>query len=548
MAASARCADWTPDPSLDKPADRVRLYEIGRHYCDTNFDPSVGLVLRDVRHSAPHLIRESAYYAHGLLMTKDPADREKAIKILRLVLSKQDLRKDQFTYGSYLPYYEDDWKTVVNPDANYAQFIGLSIASAIDIDNKQNHVLPPDLRKDLENSFRLAVESTIRRDVAPDYTNISMLSAAVGAAGDKLLNIPGAKDFAMSKLTWILARADRGMCFTEYLSPTYYATGLGSAYTIKEYASSPDIDSAADRIIGAYWKDIAASYHAPTFQLGGPHSRSYGENMLEYAAALKYMLVFALDGKYPISSQETAHSWDCAGLMDMATMKFSVRPEFKQAPVPWREVPIANRNGMVIRQYREGDLMMGSMSEQSVWQQQRNMVAYWPSNNPQWHVAYCQDFSPTTLGNGYAHFHSTQVKGAVLAALTGKLPSPPKGGLMLEFNGEATEGGTAAGLNGEPHGSCKVSDGDVTAYIYPVTANAEGAMAFRKDEKRAYVERMWNSADHFGNFGVLSYLVVFKTKSQQPPVVKNISLTSSGNAMTAGAEVDGAPMSITFSN
>ncbi len=39
-----------------------------------------------------------------------------------------------------------------------------------------------------------------------------------------------------------------------------------------------------------------------------------------------------------------------------------------------------------------------------------------------------------TFGNGYAHFFSTQVKRAVLVALTGKMPNPPAGGISLVFN------------------------------------------------------------------------------------------------------------------
>ncbi len=102
-------------------------------------------------------------------------------------------------------------------------------------------------------------------------------------------------------------------------------------------------------------------------QLAGPNSRSYGENMLEYAAVLKYFLMFALDGKYPLSDVETDHSWDCAGLMGMAAAPIEVRPEFQAPTVPWREVAVMFRPGMTVRQYREGDLIVGSISMQSIW-------------------------------------------------------------------------------------------------------------------------------------------------------------------------------------
>ncbi|MCE0498243.1 MAG: hypothetical protein LV481_09900 [Methylacidiphilales bacterium] len=531
---------------MNLQTQRLQLYKIGRDYCDSHFDAKVGLILRDMRHQQPHMVSQSVAYASGLLMTKDPADRAKAESILRLVLTKQDLRKDSPTYGSFLPNYEDDWATVVNPDPNFGQFVGVGLAGVLDQDNKQGHLLSPDLRKQIEEAFRHTVDFTIRRDVAPDYINISIMSAAVGAAGDKLLNYPGARDFAMSKLEWILARAQPGFTFTEYLAPTYYGTDLGAAYAVKQSAASPDIASAANRLIDAFWKDIAGSYHAPTMQLGGPNSRSYGENMLEYAAGLKYFLVFALNGKYPLSDVETAQSWDCAGLMGMANAQIEPRPEFQEPTVPWREIAVMNRPGMTARQYREGDLIVGSISTQSVWQQQRNVVAYWPvtkatPDKPIPVVGFCMDESSMTLPNGYAHFFSTQSKGAVLVALTGKMPNPSTGGLQLVFNGEA-EG---AEMAGGPPGSCEVHDGDYTVDVYPVTQGA-GAMAFRKDDtkNRGYVERMWDSADHVGNLGVLSYLVVFRIPGENAPDVKNIAFTPGDKTLNLTAEVNGTPLSL----
>jgi hypothetical protein len=222
LPAARQSATWKPDPSLGSSVQHSRLYTIGRRYGDDHFDENIGLIRRDPKKPRAHLIRESAYYAYGLLLTGDPEDRKRAERVIHLVLSKQDLRDDQPTRGAFLPYYEDEWSTVIDPDPNYCQFVGLTVGQILDLDRRQHTILPEDLRKQLEASFRMAVEATIRRDVDPGYTNIALLSAAVGAVGDRLLDIPGARDFAMSKLMWILARAQPGTSFTEYLSPTYY--------------------------------------------------------------------------------------------------------------------------------------------------------------------------------------------------------------------------------------------------------------------------------------------------------------------------------------
>ena len=538
LVASATAADWKPDPSLNLQAVRLHLYQIGRAYCESHLNN--GMVLRDMNHTGyGHLVAHTAMFAEGLLMTRDPADRARAEAMLRLVLAKQDVRKDSPTYGSFPPTFEEDLATMVKPDPNFCQFTALALANVIQDDNDQNHVLSPDLRKDLETALGLAVGFTIREDVSPDYINISMISAAVGAAGAKLLNYPGANDFAMSKAGWILARAQPGTAFTEYLAPTYFGVDLESAYAIKRYASTPAVADAGDRLISAFWKDIAASYHAPTFQLAGPNARSYGDNMLEYAAGLKYWLALALDGKYPLNDTETDHAWDLAGLMGMAEIPFDPRPEFQEPTVPWREMPVMNRPGMILSQYREGDIIVGSVNQQSVWQQQRNVVSYFPVAQPAGTVGFCMDQSSMSFGNGYAHFYSTQVKRAVLVAYTGKMPTPAAGGLRLVFN-EAAEGG-AAGEGAA--GSCEVHDGDYLIDIYSLT-QGDGTLAFRKDEKRAYVERPWTAADHLGGDGVLAYLIYFRMPGEAAPAVKGITFAPGDQVLDLAAEVNDAPLAL----
>ena len=542
--AVGRPATWKPDPGLGDPSQHTRLYDIGRRYGDEHFDETRGLVEKDPGRHRNYMLRESAYYAYGLLLTGDPEDRKRAEKIISLILTKQDLKKDRVTYGSFPSMYEDQWETMVNPDLNYGQFVGMTLGQIIDVDNHQNHVLSAELRKQLEASFRLAFEATIKRDVDPGYTNISFLSAAVGAAGEKLLGIPGGSDFAMSKLSWFLTRAQPGTTLREYLAPTYYGGDLTAAYLVKVYASSPELEKAADRTISALWTDIAASYHVPTLQLAGPHSRAYGENMLAYTAGLKYCLYLALDGKYPIADVEKDHNWDLGGLAVLAGLPVTVRPEFKTAPIPWRTVNVAGGNGMALRQYRKGDFILGSINLQSLWQQQRSVVAYWPITTPSWNVGFCIDMSAQTFGNGYARFASVQEKGAVLAAVTGKLPVPQKGGLRFGFN----EGAQAKELAGGPAGSWVIQDGGITTYIYPVTLAGAGMTSQVDPEKNyVYVERTWSSADPAGKSNVLSYLLVFQLPGEPVPIVKEISMKVGRDDTTLSAVVNGTPLSLRVS-
>ena len=549
LLCSARgySATWKPDPSLSNPSQHVRLYDVGRRYGDEHFDEAFGLTTgnRNPQKSSTHMMRESTYYAYALLLTGGLEDRKRAERIIGLVLSRQDIRSTQPTYGYFPPYFEDDWTGTAAIDANYTQFVGSGIGYILDLDRKQGNVLPQDLRLQMEKAFRLVVLATMRRDVDPAYTNIALLSAAVGAAGDKLLGIPGARDFALSKLHWILARAQPGTTLAEYLSPTYYGVDLQAAYEIRNFAASPEVTDAANRLIDFLWTDIAASYHAPTFQLAGPHSRSYGLDMTKYAAGLKYFLFLALNGKYPLLDVETDHDWDSGVLPIIADLPVEVRPEFRQTPLPWREVTVGflrDNSPRQLRQYRAGNFVLGSMNDQSMWQQQRNLVAYWPGATPDSSMRFFQDMSPTTFDNGYAHWSSVQSKGAVLAAITGKDPMPAKGGLLLGFSLEAK----TKNLVGGPPGSLTIEDAGVTAYIYSVT-QANGTLSVRKADEATYLERPWASSDTVSKFHVLSYLVVFQLPGEATPDVKNISFSIADGKAKIAAVVNGISLSLMVS-
>lgn len=550
----AMASDWTPDPSLGNPAQHRRLYDIALRCAQAGFDPAANLIgeMSDKHPEASktrHLIRESTYYAYGLLLTGKAEDRAIAEKILARVVAAQDTRPQSPWCGAYLWIAEDTWETAKNPDVNTAAFIGLALVDIVDLDRRK-HCLDPDLRSRVEASCKLAVRAVIHRNVEAGYTNISLLSTALAAAGAKLFGMPDAALFAQSKLDTILCLADDGVCY-EYLSPTYTAVALQGAYKSKKYAFSDTFAARADAMIESLWKQVAFSYHAPTFQLAGPHNRSYGDDMLTYAAGLKYFLYLALDGAYPLSDKEVHHPWDQIGLFTLAGMPVSVRPEFK-LPVPaWRDfyaVAGGQSPERHLFQYREGNFILGTVEFQDEWKQKRNLVAYWRSDAPapaKFRVGYCIDESNETLPNGFPyaqiHFYSQQQKGAALVALVDGTTLPATGACSLVFDKDATtqEGGK---------GPVIVKDGSVTAYIYPVSNDKNARFQTQPDGDVFRVSRDWSASDSFGSLHILSYLIVFRPAGQPSPRVTGLSLDAAGEVVTTKANVDGVPLSISFVN
>lgn len=552
-------AAYNPDPSLGSVAQHQRIYEIGRHFGDLNFDPDANLVgghSKNPPNKKTHATRESTYYAYGLLLTGDPTDRARAQAILKRIVTLQDTKPGSPTYGAF------NWNAEDPPgDLNSAAFIGVTLADILDLD-KKHPCLDADVRTQVEASARLSVDAVMRRDVNPGYTNIAMLSIALAAAGEKFLAVPGAGKWAEAKLDIVLSLADDGE-FAEYLSPTYTGVALEGAYTAKKFAFSDTFSTKADAVTNHLWKQVALSYHAPSYQLGGPYLRAYGNNMLDYAAVLKYFLYLALDGAYPLNDTETEHDWDMGCLLSLADLPVKPRPEFKAPMIPWREwtavgspgADVGSDNTLTrhLSQYKDATLTLGTVAYQDEWKQKRNLVAFWRNAGPpplNMAVGFCLDESNENEAiPGFAgeklHFYSQQVNGAALVAVVASTDVPGQGVSSLIFDDAAV---TSDATGTMPF---QIKDGSITAYLYPIS-NSNGTIHYENHPDVAHhithVVRSWNTSDVINNLHVLSYLIVFRPSDQPAPAVSGISLKTDANGVSASAKLDGKDMSVSFKN
>jgi hypothetical protein len=548
-APSGIAADFTPDPALGHPDQRLHLYGIARAYCERNWDADANLVGAQSKHppnKKQHSTRESTYYAYGLLLTGDPKDLARAQDILKRVLATQDANPQNASlYGAF------GWLAEDPPgDLNSAAFVGGILAEILYLDRKKPR-LDPVLRRQVEDSVRMSVAAVMHRDVDGAYTNMAILSIALAAAGDKLLSVPGAGEWAGKKLDKVLALAgDKGE-FAEYLSPTYTGVAIQGASIAKRFAFSDAFAAKVDTLINRLWQQVAKSYHAPTYQLGGPQQRAYGDNMLDYAADLKYWLYLALDGAYPLPDTDNLHDWDKAAIFCDVDLPMEQRDEFKLPTVAWRQwdavsnPPVPTRH---LSQYREGNFILGTVAYQDEWKQKRNLVAYWRNDGPpplNMNVGYCIDESNESIP-GFPgekiHWYSTQVKGIALVAMVASIDVPSRGTTCFVFNsGVVVTPGDA--------GAVQVQNGTITTRIYPVSKDAVSYQSEPDDAHHMFrLTRLWNSSNFVNSFHVMAYVIDFRAPDQAPPVVTDMSLTQDKVGVTASAKVDGVALSIPSMN
>jgi hypothetical protein len=553
-AVPSLAGTWTPDPSLGNVEQHQRLYDIGRHFGDVNFDPDANLV--GVHSKKPpnkklHDTRESAYYAYGLLLTGDPADRARGNAILAKVVTLQDTKPNSPTFGSFNGNAEDP-----PSDQNSAAFVGLTLADVVDLD-RRHPCLDAGVRNQVENATRMAVEAVMHRDVDAGYTNIALLSIALAAGGDKLFAMPGAGAWAQNKLDGVLALAGDGE-FEEYLSPTYTGVALQGAYMAQKFSFSDTFAASVNKVIDHLWKQVALAYHAPTYQLGGPYLRAYGDNMLQYVAALKYFLYLGLDGNYPLPDNEFDHDWDKGGVVTIADLPIGARPEFQTPPPAWRQWNAVGSGSTPVRQlsqYRDGNFILGTVAFQDEWKQKRNLVAFWRNDSlapndlskpDQIRIGFCIDETNETVP-GFPgeklNLYSDQNKAAALVAIVARTDVPGQGFGTLVFDDGAKL------TQGDADSPTHIADGTMTAWLYPVS-NAPVQYISQPDPAHHLlrVARSWNTADVVNSMHVLAYVIVFRPSDQPAPAVTDIGLKPTRDGASATATVDGTSLSVSFKN
>lgn len=248
-----------------------------------------------------HVVRESSWYALGLLVRDQPGDRQRAADILDAVLKQQYLTPGKPWYGTFrrAPEEQDPAPDAVmwrNFDPNWRVFIGTTFEIIL-IEYPDR--ISPELAQRLYTAIDHGIEGEIaEKRLLPSYSNIALM---YGALWDFAATHDKRADWKQQSADWtesVYKLYKQYDTFFEFNSPTYCGVDLYGLALWRAYGSTPRIRSIGGEMEAGLWENIASLYQPQLRNISGPYDRSYGMDMESYVSVVGVWMRSVLDAKH----------------------------------------------------------------------------------------------------------------------------------------------------------------------------------------------------------------------------------------------------------
>lgn len=289
--------------TLDK--NTSELFQESMYWDDHFWDDGVKLVkspytVFEGARTGKYMVRESSWYALGLLLRDAPGDRQRAADILDAVLKEQYIKPGVRWYGTYkrTPEEPDPTANTViwrGYDPNWRVFIGTTFAMIlIEFPDR----ISPELAQRLYKAIDLSIEGEISEGrLLPSYTNIALMYGFLWdfAAGHDKSAFWQKQSTAWTESVYRLFK--HYTAFSEYNSPTYCGVDLYGLALWRDYGSTDHMRTIGSEMEAALWRDLANYYQPALRNISGPYDRSYGMDMERYVSVVGVWMRTALDAQ-----------------------------------------------------------------------------------------------------------------------------------------------------------------------------------------------------------------------------------------------------------
>lgn len=281
------------------PARSREQLEASLHFADRFWDESAGLLNSPAEgEKQVHRVRESAWYALGLLIRNQNSDQARAVRIIENVLAQQFDAPGQPWNGTYrrAPEEADPPAQGAQPwdhyDPNWREFIGCTFSIIL---MEFEPRLPAKLPKRMLDSIRRAVDGELGTTrLVPSYTNIALMHGFIWSYAAKRLDLADWREKSDAWCNAVYELYKPNESFSEYNSPTYYGVDLFGLALWRRHGPTEKIRAMGAEMEAGLWRDVGRFYHAGMKNLCGPFDRAYGMDTRKYVSLVGAWMSLAL--------------------------------------------------------------------------------------------------------------------------------------------------------------------------------------------------------------------------------------------------------------
>jgi hypothetical protein len=156
------------------------------------------------------------------------------------------------------------------PDLNWADFCAGLLLSIL-----RAATPPREVEIKIHAAITAAAHAIVRRNVRPEYSNISVMGGVVTALAGEFLDNSVLRTYGERRLTAQIAHVEAHGDFTEYNSPTYSFVTVEECERLLYVSRDPGLRALAEKLLYLIWERLFIHIDPYSGVLAGPHSRAY---------------------------------------------------------------------------------------------------------------------------------------------------------------------------------------------------------------------------------------------------------------------------------
>ncbi|MGI5923745.1 MAG: hypothetical protein ACOX9E_07350 [Lentisphaeria bacterium] len=206
-------------------------------------------------------------FSYALLLCEAQLNLDRLDRLFEVAARMQDRDPESRGYGNF----RWNWRDGAVLDYNAGDFC---MESATVIWIKHRELLNDAQQEALRELIDYAIHGCLRHRVPSSYTNIAIMNAHNLVLIGEMLGRDDVLAEGRKRLDDFCAyTACNGI--HEYCSPTYAGVDLMCLHRLHTYCVTPAVREQCEALLKVFWTDAIANCFAPSFRLGGAHSRDY---------------------------------------------------------------------------------------------------------------------------------------------------------------------------------------------------------------------------------------------------------------------------------